>query len=402
MSSESGKAFLTPTMLRDAQAAGKRWRIWDTRVPGLFVLIQPSGLKAFYLRWRRGESDLRLGRYPHLTIERARNMALERMGEVAAGGNPTAAPKAKTLREFADGKYAETFKAHHPKTWRQHLGQFRRQFEAEFFDLALSTITAKRVREWRTAKLRSGIKPSTINRNVNRLQGCLSAAVADEQISVNPLAGLPQLQVTKSAVVRYLSDQEERRLLDALAKRDDAARAARDRANAWREARDYPALQALQDGDYCDHLTPLVLLSLGTGMRRGSALALEWSHLDRSGSTIRVPGEITKNGEPLISPVHSGLQLVLSRWRAQGPGVGRIFPVGDPKKAWTGVLASAEIGDFRWHDLRHSFASKLLRLGVPLATISELLGHKSIETTSRHYAHLAIEQKASAVERLAS
>jgi integrase len=144
-----------------------------------------------------------------------------------------------------------------------------------------------------------------------------------------------------------------------------------------------------------------VLLSLGTGIRRGSALALEWSHVSADNKSIDVPGEVTKNGEPLIVHVHSKLQDVLKQWRKQSGGKGRVFEVGDPKKAWHAVLGVAQIKNFRCHDLRHSFASKLLRLGVPRSTISGLLGHKSIETTSRHYAHLASEGMISAVERLA-
>ena len=67
------------------------------------------------------------------------------------------------------------------------------------------------------------------------------------------------------------------------------------------------------------------------------------------------------------------------------------------KKSWDGVLKAAEVSSFRWHDLRHTFASKLAMKGVPLNTIRDLLGHADLKMTLR-YAHLTPDTKAAAVE----
>jgi site-specific recombinase XerD len=73
----------------------------------------------------------------------------------------------------------------------------------------------------------------------------------------------------------------------------------------------------------------------------------------------------------------------------------------DVKTAWSNVLEAAEVKNFRFHDLRHHFASRLVRAGVDLNTVRELLGHADLKMTLR-YAHLAPEHLAAAVEKLAA
>ena len=86
--------------------------------------------------------------------------------------------------------------------------------------------------------------------------------------------------------------------------------------------------------------------------------------------------------------------------REQSGTGARVFDVATGfQAAWEGVLKRGRITNFRWHDLRHHFASRLVQHGVPLNTVRDLLGHSSVGMSLR-YAHLAPDQRCEAVAKL--
>jgi integrase len=122
---------------------------------------------------------------------------------------------------------------------------------------------------------------------------------------------------------------------------------------------------------------------------------------------LTVRGEGAKTGQTRHVPLNSEAIRVMKAWRSPVVeaawlvfgGASETAPLFAVKKAWRGVLNAAKVTSFRFHDLRHTFASKLVMSGVDLNTVRELLGHKSLTMTLR-YAHLAPEHKAAAVETL--
>jgi integrase len=149
----------------------------------------------------------------------------------------------------------------------------------------------------------------------------------------------------------------------------------------------------------------MVLLTLNTGLRHGEAFDLTWEHVNFKTRFLTVEGATAKSSQTRHIPLNDEALSVLSAWRAQGVEGALVFPgkgggrLDNVRKAWAGVLADAGITGFRWHDTRHSFASKLVMKGVPLNTVRELLGHADLTTTLR-YAHLAPDHKADAVALL--
>lgn len=148
-----------------------------------------------------------------------------------------------------------------------------------------------------------------------------------------------------------------------------------------------------------DHLTPAVLVSINTGLRRGELLSLKWPAVDFKGAQLTVEGSAAKSQQTRHIPLNAEALDALKKWQEQRQDEERVFPVGWLKTAWSNVLTKATVEKFRWHDLRHHFASKLVQAGVPLNTVRELLGHGSLAMTLR-YAHLAPDQKREAVAKL--
>jgi integrase len=198
--------------------------------------------------------------------------------------------------------------------------------------------------------------------------------------------------------VRYLNADEEGRLRAALTTRDEEAMAARKSANEWRRARKRDLLPAPER--FSDHLAPAVLLSMNTGLRRGELLALVWTDIDLQERMLTVRGASAKSGDTRYVPLNDEAVTLLKDWLKESEERDRVFSVTTSfKTSWGTLLERAKITRFRWHDLRHHFASRLVQAGVPLNTVRELLGHGSLAMTLR-YAHLAPNQTRDAVAKL--
>ncbi|WP_273649541.1 site-specific integrase, partial [Pseudomonas aeruginosa] len=252
--------------------------------------------------------------------------------------------------------------------------------------------------------LKAGNTDSTANRKMASMRGALSRAIEWGFLTEHPMTRLKQLKTDRKGRIRYLLPDEEARLRQALDDRQETIRAERDSANTWREERHKARLPDLREVAFPDHLKPLVLLSLNTGMRRGEVFNLTWADIDLKNKLITVEGDTSKSGQTRHIPMNKETMTSIEGWRKQYPrNSGYVFPGKDGKrldnvkKSWDGLLKLARIEGFRWHDLRHTFASKLVMAGVPLNTVRELLGHSDLAMTLR-YAHLAPDSKAAAVE----
>lgn len=211
------------------------------------------------------------------------------------------------------------------------------------------------------------VSNATVNREVACLKHIFTKAIEWAIVQKNPGKKVKLLR-ERNTRLRYLDEKEIGRLCNACA----------------------------------EHLKPIVTVALNTGMRKEEILSLKWKDLDYRIRTISILD--TKNGESREIPMNDIVYRVLLDIgkNADSPWVfckknGERY--GNVRKAFEGARKRAGIVDFRFHDLRHTFASHLVMAGVDLRTVQELLGHKSFEMTLR-YAHLSADHKKAALDTL--
>lgn len=400
------KAAITNTLLKNLPAGPVD--IYDTKLTGFVLRVRKSGRASYRVNYGRGKWYT-LGRLTDLKPAQARELAHQILGEAAKGNDPGAArkrAKAKTLREFITKVYAPWLRTNR-KHAESYLASLDAHFVAELGAKRLDQITPWVIEKWRMQRRKAGIKPATINRNLDDLRAALHRAVEWGYIDTHPFAGaVKPLKLDSNKRVRFLDPDEEARLRVALEERSARVRQERDNANAWRRERGYAPLPNLRAARYVDHLEPIVVLCLNTGLRRGELFNLAWEDIDLKRAMLTVEGAGAKSGKTRHVPLNDEARQVLTDWQATtGKAEGLVFPgptgnrLNNITKSWTALLKAAKITSFRFHDCRHTFASRLVMAGVDLNTVRELLGHADLKMTLR-YAHLAPEHKADAVAKL--
>jgi integrase len=214
--------------------------------------------------------------------------------------------------------------------------------------------------------------PATANRYKTVLSKAYQLAVKNGDVSSNP-ARLVDYRPENNRRIRYLLDKEEVRLREVM---------------SVTAAAQFPALD----------------IALNTGMRKGEQFSLEWPQVDLDRKRIYL--NQTKNGSSREIPLNRTSLTVLKALYDKRPDDGAVFrssryrkPLADPKKWFETALRTAKISNFTWHDLRHTFISRLVMRGIDLRTVQELAGHKSITMTVR-YSHLSHQHTEKAVEVL--
>ena len=410
------KARLSARTIQVLSPRDKPFEVADTDLKGFLLRVQPSGAMTYYFSYRNGQGRrlrYRIGGREALSPAQARDEAILLSARVIAGQDiqeekkrerqAARLAKFQTLDGFLKNKY-EPWACSQRKTGAATIQRIRSNF-AQLMDRPLNEIGLWVLEKWRSEQLKNGKAGTTINRDVNALKSCLSKAVEWEVLDAHPLRKLRPISTDKLPRVRYLTKEEEHELRNALRRRDCRIRNKRRNGNGWRRMRHIAELPDLSDQHYVDHLRPMVLLTLNTGLRRGEIFCLRWADVDLSRNSMTIRGGTAKSGRTRYIPLNPEVALTLQRWKSSTTYSDWVFPAKDGgrltsiRTSWHTVLRDAKINDFRWHDLRHHFASRLVMSGVDLNTIRELLGHSDLSMTLR-YAHLSPEHKAEAVARL--
>ena len=406
------KTKINTRLLKGIKPQSKPYEIVDSEIAGFILRVEPSGHMTYYLRYRLengGRRRVRLGREDKLTPELARDKAKEKLADVIKDIDPAEekrAARVETLGAFLEHKYKPTVLDHRKSgvaTYARLVNCFKPFFTRKLDDPTLGNAIVK----WQSKRIKVGKEKSTVNRDIVALKAALNWAVDREFIKVHPLRKVKLARIDKTPRVRYLGQDEELRLMAALDTREVTIRGGRKNHNKWLRERRTPELQDLSKTAFADYLKPMVILSLSTGMRRGEVFGLEWSDVDLDRAMLTVRAEVAKSSKVRHIPLNDEALAALKGWKGQTNGAGLVFKAknggrfDNVKSSWESLLDSehANITGFRWHDMRHHFASKLVMAGVDLNTVRELLGHADLTMTVR-YAHLAPEAKAAAVAKI--
>jgi integrase len=365
---------------------------------GLLLRVQPSGKRTFYVQVGRGRR-IRIGPAPTWTMGMAEARAKAIL--LDPGAYEKKAGHTFTLREYIETHYIDHAEAK-LKNGAKSVARVKSIWKP-LLTKRMADITATDVDRLRNKRVIAGVAPATVNRDVAALSGIFTHWVEHGGGKSHPLAGMEPLDVADDETIRYLTHHESKRLRAALAARDARMIAARASANEWRAARGYETMPERER--YADHLTPMVLLSMNTGLRQGELFSLEWNQIDLRLKTLVVLASHAKGNATRTVPLNAEALAVLVAIEPE-PAKGLVFksPVSggrfnNVKKAWAELTKAAKLDGLRWHDLRHDFASQLVMRGVPLYTVQKLLGHANARMTQR-YAKLAPGALADAVNLL--
>ncbi len=396
-------ANLTIAFVERQKPQEKRYDIRDKIINELILRVETSGKKTYLLDCKKPDgkrTSLKIGDASIMSPAQAREIAKEKLLLVSQGKELREKDKL-TLRRLLDSYYRE-WATHNHKDGSVAIGMIEKNFD-DFMDRELIDIKKLDIEQWRAKKIDGGIKAATANRYISALRGAIHWAYNNDIISEYPLATLKKARETDShRKIRYLTDDERRRLFEALDKREEELRAARARSRQHANRR---YLADLSSCAFADFFKPLIIVALNTGIRRTALFSLKWEDVDFATETITLRAETAKSGKSAIVPMNKIVVDTLQKWRKQSGGE-YVFPspdTGGPldncRNTWRAILKAAGIKNFRWHDMRHDFASQLVMRGVDLNTVRELMTHSDIKTTLI-YAHLAPEKKKSAVDLL--
>jgi integrase len=231
----------------------------------------------------------------------------------------------------------------------------------------LDQVDREALDQLRQQKTATGVAPATVNRMLEVIRAILNTAKRDW----NWLDTVPAIRLLPEPRrrIRWLTREEAERLLAELP----------------------------------EHLNAMARFALSTGLREANIVGLEWSQVDLDQRRAWIHADQAKTKRALAVPLNADAVLVLREQVGKHPQ--RVFTFnGHPvtranNHAWRKALQRAGIDDFRWHDLRHTWASWHVQAGTPLNVLQELGGWASLEMVMR-YAHLGADHLTEHAERI--
>ena len=339
---------------------------WYCGIGHIYMRETRQGIERYYVDYYdlEGERHQHVAKHAQTPMEAYEALKAEVKGMCEAVYGGKAVSEKVKFKEFAS-LYLEDY----AKVNKSYLDA---NLVPYFGECLLTEITSYLVEKYQGKRLKDGVKKSTVNRELACMKKLFNKAIDWEYVKVNPVLKVDFFSETENRKERVLSMDEEKKLLEFSP----------------------------------EHLKPIVVTALQTGMRRREILMLKWENVNLNDGCARVPKEISKSGRDRVINFNGMLKAELLKQKKSDSKSPFVFvnhktgkPFRDIKKAFRGACERAGIEGLRFHDLRHTYATRLAEMSVPLPTIKELLGHSKVMMTER-YTHSSEEQKKKAVELL--
>lgn len=387
------KIKLTDDRIRKAKGPDKPslvTRHWDTEVKCLFLEITYSGRKTFKYQYRYQNRSrcFVIGEWVRDgSLSPARKRATELAGQVLSGGDPQE-DKAKeaevpTLNQYLDGDYKNHLLSDR-KSGDAMLKRLNCQFRKPFGRKRLNQFTVKDVESWKRNVLKEGrLSMHTINMLLTMLKTLFNHAVRMDVIKINPIANVQKFKPPSNVRDRVLSAEEDRLMM------------------------------------VLDDSLPSVMIQvlLNTGTRYNELATLQWQDINWTDNELTIRPEIAKNKCKRMITLNDTVKLLLKDWKKRTTstvvsirklcsGNGDLI-FANSKGKITGAIrhkfqlycAKAKIEGLVVHDLRRTAATRMIKAGVDLATIRDIMCHKDFSILSR-YLKSSSNERADAVSRL--
>ena len=343
----------------------------DDETPGLIVKVYPTGRKTFFLDIlvEKRHDMFKLGVWPDLNVAQVREKAKKTRADLAMGKNP----KAEKKEGVTLGELFSVYMERHGSA-KKSSGNDRHSFE-------------KYLKPWANDRLVdiTRAKVEALHRNIGK----------EMPVQANRVLALLSVMLSKAIIWGYLKTENP---CKGIMKFREVSR---DRFLSGEElARFFEALDLTENPAFKD----FILLSLFTGARKSNVLSMRWRDIDFERSVWKIPGELSKNGDPMQIPLGPDVLEILRRRRAESsslfvlPGPGTKGHYMEPKRAWGTLLKRAKLEDLRIHDLRRSMGSWMTIQGTSLPIVGKALGHKTSQATSI-YARLTLDPVRAAMEQ---
>jgi integrase len=315
---------------------------------------------SWVIEYRKPDGRMRresIGKRGMMTKTIAREILQKRERNVKLGKEDMLDGEIPSLGDFAKEYLSYVRDTVKKRSWKRDELCLRHLI-AFYGNRQLPNIKPQDVDEYKASRLMK-VSPATVNRELEVLRYLFNLADRwNKYFGKNPVsrAGLLPLNNQKERILNF---DEEKRLLDA-----------------------------------CDtYLRNIVITALYTGMRKGEIISLKWEHVDFDSNTITIDQMNSKSKKTRRIPINSDLRTLLLNQRLKSAGSEYVFhsSKGTPylrqdslNRAFMLALRKAKIEGLRFHDLRHTAATRMIESGASIVAVSKILGHADLKTTMRY------------------